>query len=76
MKILFIAPHPDDETIGAGGAIARHIALGDDVFWCIVTQGYAPPWPWKCYRELVSRSIVSKSFMGLRRYFVLTLLLS
>ncbi len=45
MKILIIAPHPDDETIGAGGAIARHVALGDEVFWCIVTEGYAPQWP-------------------------------
>lgn len=44
MKALFIAPHPDDETIGAGGTLARHIALGDEVFWCIVTQGYSPPW--------------------------------
>ncbi len=45
MNVLIIAPHPDDETIGAGGTIARHIALGDEVFWCIVTQGYSPPWP-------------------------------
>ena len=44
MRVLVIAPHPDDETIGAGGALARHIALGDEVFWCIVTQGYSPPW--------------------------------
>ena len=44
MKILFIAPHPDDETIGAGGAIVRHTACGDEVFWCIITQGYNPPW--------------------------------
>jgi len=45
MKMLIIAPHPDDETIGAGGTIARHIALGDEVFWCVVTQAYSPPWP-------------------------------
>jgi LmbE family N-acetylglucosaminyl deacetylase len=44
MRVLVIAPHPDDETIGAGGALARHIALGDEVYWCIVTQGYSPPW--------------------------------
>jgi N-acetylglucosamine malate deacetylase 1 len=44
MKILFIAPHADDETIGAGGTIVRHVAKGDKVFWCIVTQGYTPTW--------------------------------
>ena len=45
MKVLAIAPHPDDETIGAGGTLAQHKALGDEVFWCIVTQGYTPEWP-------------------------------
>jgi len=45
MKVLAIAPHPDDETIGAGGTLARHRAHGDEVYWCIVTQGYTPPWP-------------------------------
>lgn len=45
MKVLCIAPHPDDETIGAGGTIVRHTAIGDEVYWCVVTQGYAPPWP-------------------------------
>ena len=44
LRALFIAPHPDDETIGAGGVIARHVASGDEVFWCIVTQGYTPHW--------------------------------
>lgn len=44
MKALVIAPHPDDETIGAGGVIARHIALGDEISWCVVTQGYTPQW--------------------------------
>lgn len=44
MIVLIIAPHPDDETIGAGGVIARHIAQGDEVSWCIVTEGYAPSW--------------------------------
>ena len=44
MRVLVIAAHPDDEVIGAGGTIARHVARGDDVFWCVVTQGYSPTW--------------------------------
>mgnify|MGYP003794944587 CR=1 FL=1 len=42
MRILVISAHPDDEVIGAGGTIARHVAAGDEVHWCVVTQGYSP----------------------------------
>jgi LmbE family N-acetylglucosaminyl deacetylase len=45
VRVLVISAHPDDEVIGAGGTLARHVAEGADVFWCIVTQGYSPPWP-------------------------------
>lgn len=44
MRALVISAHPDDETIGAGGALLRHVANGDEVYWCVVTQGYSPPW--------------------------------
>ena len=37
MKILAIAPHPDDETLGCGGALFRHKAEGDDIDWLIIT---------------------------------------
>lgn len=36
-KILVIAPHPDDETLGCGGTLLRHGAEGDELHWCIVT---------------------------------------
>jgi LmbE family N-acetylglucosaminyl deacetylase len=35
--VLVIAPHPDDELIGCGGTILRHIADGDSVHWLIMT---------------------------------------
>ena len=36
-NILVIAPHPDDETLGCGGTLLRHIAEGDKVHWLIMT---------------------------------------
>ena len=35
--VLCIAPHPDDETLGCGGTLLRHIAEGARVHWLVVT---------------------------------------
>jgi LmbE family N-acetylglucosaminyl deacetylase len=40
-RVLVVAPHPDDETIGAGGTSALHLAAGDDVTVVVVTDGSA-----------------------------------
>lgn len=37
--MLVIAPHPDDETLGAGGLIARQRIKGTDVIVAAVTDG-------------------------------------
>jgi LmbE family N-acetylglucosaminyl deacetylase len=44
MKVLIIAPHPDDEILGCGGTIAKHVSGGDKVYLCIVTKAYPPEW--------------------------------
>ena len=36
-KILTIAVHPDDETLGCGGALLKHKANGDKIHWLICT---------------------------------------
>jgi LmbE family N-acetylglucosaminyl deacetylase len=38
MKVLIVAAHMDDEVLGAGATIARHVAAGDDVSVCIVCK--------------------------------------
>ncbi len=38
-RILVIAPHPDDETIGCGGTVILHRQSGDLVFLSVVTDG-------------------------------------
>jgi N-acetylglucosamine malate deacetylase 1 len=43
-KILVVAPHPDDETLGCGGTILKHIRAGDEVHWLVVTNITAEEW--------------------------------
>jgi LmbE family N-acetylglucosaminyl deacetylase len=45
MRVLVIAPHPDDETLGCGGTLLKHAAAGDSLYWIIVTKAHEPRWP-------------------------------
>lgn len=38
-KILFVLAHPDDESLGAGGVIARYVAEGAEVSLLVATRG-------------------------------------
>jgi LmbE family N-acetylglucosaminyl deacetylase len=37
-KILVVAPHADDETLGCGGTLLKHLSQGDEIYWLIVTS--------------------------------------
>ena len=41
-KLVVVAPHPDDETLGCGGTIARFAGLGTEVS-VLVVSGHLPP---------------------------------
>jgi len=36
-KVLVVAVHPDDETLGCGGGILKHKANKDEIYWLICT---------------------------------------
>ena len=42
MKILVIAPHPDDEVLGCGGIMAKYAKEGHEVYVAVVTKGTEP----------------------------------
>ena len=39
MKVLVVAAHPDDETLGVGGTIARHSEQNDEVWVFVLADG-------------------------------------
>jgi|TARA_B110000438_G_scaffold95694_1_gene94950 N-acetylglucosamine malate deacetylase 1 len=45
MNVLVIGAHPDDESIGAGATIAKHIEKGDSVFVVLFSVGHKPIQP-------------------------------
>ena len=42
MNVLVFAPHPDDDVLGCGGTMKKHILVGDKVYVCVVTRGNMP----------------------------------
>ena len=36
-KVLFVAVHADDETLGCGGTILKHKAQGEEIHWLLMT---------------------------------------
>lgn len=37
-NVMVISPHPDDETLGAGGSILKLKNMGNEIFWLNVTD--------------------------------------
>jgi len=55
MKVLAVSAHPDDETLGAGGTLLKHLADGDEVFWLIATAPDPNDWPSDLVRQCLAQ---------------------
>ena len=42
MKVLVIAAHPDDETLGCGGTLLKHRAEKSSLYWIVATSPHPP----------------------------------
>ncbi len=71
MNILVVGAHPDDEVLGAGGAIAKHVASGDHVYVCIVTQAFAPQWSEDYLVKKTKEQEAVDVFLGITKRFQL-----
>ncbi len=38
MKIMVVSPHPDDETLGAGGTLLKMKKQGNEIYWLNITN--------------------------------------
>ncbi len=44
-RVVVIGAHPDDELLGAGGTIARHVRAGDEVHAVVAADGAGSRYP-------------------------------
>jgi LmbE family N-acetylglucosaminyl deacetylase len=66
-RTLVIAPHPDDESIAAGGLLQRAFAAGGEVHVVVVTDGDNNPWPVRYLKKKVLVSDADRAEWGALR---------
>jgi len=73
MKVLVIAPHPDDEVLGCGATIKKHSNKGDEVYLCIVTKAYTPDWTQEFIDNREKEIACVNKVLGIKKIFFLDL---
>jgi len=66
-RTLVIAPHPDDESIAAGGLLQRAIAAGAEARVIVVTDGDNNPWPLRYLKKKVRVTDADRAEWGALR---------
>ena len=66
-KLMIIAPHPDDETLGAGGMLAKFSELGYETF-VLTISGHLPPlYLEKDFRKTKAEAQKAYNILGVKK---------
>lgn len=74
-SVLVVVAHADDEVLGCGGTIAKHVAKGDTVCAVFLADGVTSR-PDASDKELAERNLAAKkahSILGIKQSFMLGL---
>jgi len=63
-RVMVVAPHPDDETLGVGGTIAKYSAQGAEVFVLMVSGHLPPLYSREAYDKTVSEAEAAFGLLG------------
>ena len=66
MNVLVIAAHPDDEVLGVGGTIARHVDEGDAVYIVILAWGVASRYEAEFVNRQKKNALRASEILGVR----------
>lgn len=66
MKVLVVAPHPDDEVLGVGGTIAGLACKDNQLTVAIVTKGWEPLFPNSQVEQVRSEAEQANKILGVQ----------
>ncbi len=70
-NVLVIAPHADDEVLGCGGSIARHVSRGDSVHVLVITHGAPDIFPEPLVQQIRQEMYAAHQLLGVHETRVL-----
>lgn len=77
-KIFVVAAHPDDEILGCGGTLLKHVSNGDKVFILFVSDGvsarYKTSEKIKCTNEILKREKMARKVAKIGKFTIVDFL--
>ena len=64
MKVLVIAAHPDDEILGVGGTVRKHVLAGDEVRLLVACEGVSMRYEDAHHQSVVSQAREAGEILG------------